>query len=118
MNQYLPGRIRQAAMLALSVSMLVGCTATFVPLQPTDSPIQATLTALVLPVQVSRPNTGETSLKQDDTVVVGIDDRVGVPESGHAVVQVGDRLVVDVLAGRTSAYRRSDVSQAMPSSRD
>ena len=86
-------------MLVVSVSILVGCAPAAVPVQPTDSPIQPTLTALVLPVQVSTPNTGETNLKQDDTVVVGIDDRIGVPESGHAVVRIGDRLTVDLLRG-------------------
>ena len=30
-------------------------------------------------------------------MIVGIDDRIAVPESGHAVVQIRDRLMVDLL---------------------
>ena len=59
MNQRLISRIGQAAVLVISVSILMGCAPPAVPVQPTESPIQPTLTALVFPVQVLTQAPGE-----------------------------------------------------------
>ena len=100
MNQSFYYRFKRLVMLIIPLSILIGCTVTVPPSQPTVSPTQATLTALEVPVQVSRVNSGaETPLNKDETVIIQVNDDIVVPESGHGVVQVGNRVTVDVLRG-------------------
>jgi len=108
MNQSFFYRFKRVIMLIMPLSILIGCTAPVPSSQPTISPTQATLTALEVPIQVSRVNSGaETPLNKDETVIIQVNDDIVVPEGGHGVVQVGDRVTVDIL--RSADFRLSDV---------
>jgi formylglycine-generating enzyme required for sulfatase activity len=107
MNRCLPRYFVPTAVLIISLSILIGCTATTSSSQPAVSPTQATLTALAIPVHVSGVNSTETALKKDETVVIQVNDAIVAPENGHGVVRFGDRLVVDILRG--TDFSLSDV---------
>ena len=101
-------RFKRVIMLIMPLSILIGCMAPVPSSQPTVSPTQATLTALEVPVRVSRVNSGaETPLNKDEAVTIEVNDEVIVPESGHGMVRFGDRLVIDIF--RSSDFRLSDV---------
>ena len=89
------------------LSILIGCTATSSTLQPTVSPIQASLTALAIPVQLSSATNPATALQKGETVSIQPNDGIEVPESGHGVLRFGDRVVVDIL--RSTKFSLSDV---------
>jgi formylglycine-generating enzyme required for sulfatase activity len=50
-------------------------------------------------VQVARANSPDTSLAENETVTVALQDEIRVPESGHAVLQIGRGVTADVLRG-------------------
>ena len=102
--------------LAISVflgAILAGCSANMAapsppnPANPTIPAIQASLTAAVTPVTMSKANSPETTLQKDQTVAMGVNDGVVVPESGHGVMRFGDRLTVDIL--RSAELKLTDV---------
>ena len=71
MNQSFYYCFKRLVMLIIPLSILIGCTVTVPPSPPTVSPTQATLTALEVPVQVSRVNSGaETPLNKDEAVTI------------------------------------------------
>ncbi|MGE5603690.1 MAG: hypothetical protein ACM30E_11605, partial [Nitrososphaerales archaeon] len=91
--------LKRAAVLAMAVMILVGCASSLAPVPPTAAPTEAAVTALVTPVQVNRTNNSVTSLGENQTVVVRLDDRIVVPESGHAMLQVTGGVAADVFRG-------------------
>ena len=108
MNQSIFCRFKRVVMLIMPLSILIGCTVPVPSSPPTVSPTQATLTALEVPVRVSRVNSGaETPLNKDEAVTIEVNDEVIVPESGHGMVRFGDRLMIDIF--RSSDFRLSDV---------
>ena len=108
MDQNFYFRFKRLVMLIIPLSILIGCMVPVPSSPPTVSPTQATLTALEVPVRVSRVNSGaETPLNKDEAVAIAVNDEVIVPESGHGMVRFGDRLVIDIF--RSSDFRLSDV---------
>lgn len=99
MNHRFMIRFERVSVLVVLLSILIGCTAPSSSLQPTVSPIQATLTALATPVQVSSATNPATALQKDDTVSIQPNEGIEVPESGHGVLRLGDRVAVDILRG-------------------
>jgi formylglycine-generating enzyme required for sulfatase activity len=99
--------------LAISVflgAILAGCSANMAapaPPNPAIPAIQASLTAAATPVTMSKANSPETALQKDQTVAMGVNDGVVVPESGHGVMRFGDRLTVDIL--RSAELKLTDV---------
>jgi formylglycine-generating enzyme required for sulfatase activity len=107
MNQSIFRRFKRAVMLIIPLSILIGCTVSVPSSQPTVSPTQATLTALEIPVSIAAGDSAEASLKRDETVGIQVNDKIVVPEAGHAVVRVGDRMIVDIL--RSAEFSLADV---------
>jgi formylglycine-generating enzyme required for sulfatase activity len=102
-NGSVTGLARSLSLLFVSLITL-GCSQTAAsPPPPTVSPTQANLTAQVTPVQVARTDKSQTDLTQNQTVTVGLDDHIVVPESGHGILSVGTSIETDI-------YRGSDFS--------
>jgi formylglycine-generating enzyme required for sulfatase activity len=98
---------KRISIYIIPLSILIGCTATSSTLQPTVSPIQASLTALAIPVQLSSATNPATALQKGEAVSIQPNDKITVPESGHGVLRLGDRVVVDIL--RSTEFSLSDV---------
>jgi formylglycine-generating enzyme required for sulfatase activity len=98
MDQCFLAYVKRISLLMIAQVILIGCAATS-SAQPTVLPIQANLTAVATPVQLSRAANPAAALQQDETVSIQPNDAIAVPESGHGVIRLGDRVVVDVLRG-------------------
>jgi formylglycine-generating enzyme required for sulfatase activity len=103
MRRLIPGVDRLVASVLLVV-ILAGCGVT--PAAPATG-MQASLTAVVTPVNKSSPDNQQSELQKDQTVPVAVNDGVVVPESGHGVMRFGDRVTVDIL--RSAELKVTDV---------
>jgi hypothetical protein len=93
--------------VVLPILLMGGCASVASQARPTIPPTQPYLTALALPVRISRTTDQETSLQKDETVSIQVNDRIKVPEKGHGLLRFSDLLVIDIL--RDSEFAVSEI---------
>ncbi|MGE5603691.1 MAG: SUMF1/EgtB/PvdO family nonheme iron enzyme [Nitrososphaerales archaeon] len=112
-NGSITGLARSLTLLFVSLIAL-GCSPPAAT-PPTVSPTRANLTAEAAPVQVARTDSSESTLTQNETVTIGIDDRILVPEAGHARLDVGTGVEAHMYRGSefSLAEARSEPGDAL-----
>jgi hypothetical protein len=89
------GFARNSSLLFVCL-IAIGCARTAPPSSPTIARPQASLRIQAAPVRVARTDKTQIEVATNETVTVGLDDQIIVPEPGHGILNVGTAIETDI----------------------